>query len=266
MNTYLFTWNPKRWQWDTIESDIKQIDKNGVYHGRWSCGNSTSIQAGDRVFLIKIGTEPKGIIGAGFARTAPYPDWHWNGENRKTNYVEVDFETLLNPEKDTILSLNALMVGNLSKQSWTPQSSGISIRPQLVNELEKVWFDFLTTNKLRHDPFALNKDKSEKTYSEGTLSQVLMTKYERNPFARKVCIDHYGISCRVCDFNFEETYGEVGKDFIHVHHIRPVANIGKKYTIDPIKDLIPVCPNCHSMLHTETPPMGITDLKKKISV
>jgi 5-methylcytosine-specific restriction enzyme A len=181
-----------------------------------------------------------------------------------TNYIKANFETLMNPDKDPILTLDILKTGKLSRQNWTPQSSGISIRPEVVDELEGIWFDFLTTNKIRYNPFIPNKDKSEKTYAEGTPSQVLMTKYERNPFARKVCIDYYGLSCSVCGFNFENTYGEIGKDFIHVHHINQLAKVGRKYSIDPVKDLRPVCPNCHSMIHRTKTPLSITDLQKKV--
>ena len=53
----------------------------------------------------------------------------------------------------------------------------------------------------------------------------------------------------ICGFDFEKTYGEIGKGFIHVHHIVPVSEIGESYRVDYEKDLIPVCPNCHAMLH-----------------
>lgn len=49
--------------------------------------------------------------------------------------------------------------------------------------------------------------------------------------------------------DFEKMYGEIGRGFIHVHHIVPISTIGEEYKIDPIKDLVPVCPNCHAMLH-----------------
>ena len=61
--------------------------------------------------------------------------------------------------------------------------------------------------------------------------------------------------CSICGFDFEKNYGELGKGFIHVHHIVPVSKIGPNYIIDPVKDLIPVCPNCHAMLHRTDPPM-----------
>ena len=92
-------------------------------------------------------------------------------------------------------------------------------------------------------------DEVPETLEEGKRKSVMVNVYERNPFARKQCIDYYGVQCQVCNLDFETTYGDVGKDFIHVHHIKPLHEIKQGYTVDPIKDLIPVCPNCHSMLH-----------------
>jgi len=99
-------------------------------------------------------------------------------------------------------------------------------------------------------------------YSEGKTKQVLINSYERNPIARKKCIEFYGVKCQVCEFNFEDKFGDLGKDFIHVHHIVDISMIGKEYSVDPIKDLIPVCPNCHSMLHKRKPAYAIEELKK----
>jgi 5-methylcytosine-specific restriction protein A len=104
------------------------------------------------------------------------------------------------------------------------QSSGISIRKEIVDEFETLWFDFLATAKIRHNPF-LNNDDYETRYTEGVPNQVTLTVYERNPHARKACLKHYGYSCKVCDFNFETTYGGIGKDFIHVHHLKHIATI-----------------------------------------
>ena len=92
-------------------------------------------------------------------------------------------------------------------------------------------------------------DEVSPTLKEGNSKIVTVNVYERNPLARKHCIDHYGVQCQVCDLNFENTYGEVWKEFIHVHHIIPLHKIQKGYIVNPITDLIPVCPNCHAMLH-----------------
>lgn len=260
MNTYLFVWNPKRWTWDTLEEDIEEVNETGNCPESWSCGVNKSISKGDRSFLIRVGAEPKGIMGAGFVTSKPFIDRHWSGEDREAFYVDINFETLLNPEKEPILTLDLLKTGRLAAQNWTPQASGISIRPELVDELEALWFNFLTTQDIRHNPF-LSHDQDRLTYTEGTPNQITQTKYERNPHARKACIEHYGYSCGVCGFNFEQVYGDLGKGFIHVHHLTHVAKVGKQYTVDPISDLRPVCPNCHAMLHRRKEGLFIEELK-----
>lgn len=262
MNTYLFVWNPKRWIWDTLEDDIEQLNQIGKIRHRWSSGNTKSIQIGDRIFLVKLGTEPKGIIGEGIAMTTPFFEKHWTGENRQALYIDIDLEVLLNPDKEPILTLDILKTGDLAKQySWTPQASGITIRPDIVDELEAVWFDFLTTEKIRKNPFIEPQGLTRNLYAEGTPNQVAVTRYERNPFARKECLQYHGYSCAVCDFNFEQVYGDIGKEFIHVHHITQVAKVGKTYKVDPINDLRPVCANCHAMLHRKKDGVSIEYLK-----
>jgi len=103
-------------------------------------------------------------------------------------------------------------------------------------------------------------DKNQK-YSEGKTRQVTVNSYERNPLARQECIDHFGLNCQVCDFNFQEKFGKLGQNFIHVHHKVDISIIGKEYSVNPITDLIPVCPNCHAMLHKKKPAYSISDLK-----
>lgn len=101
-------------------------------------------------------------------------------------------------------------------------------------------------------------------FTEGAIKQVTVNKYERNPSARAECLKKHGYNCKVCGMSFIETYGEIGRNFIHVHHIKPLAGISQEYEINPKKDLIPVCPNCHAMLHSYSPPLSIDELKSKM--
>lgn len=265
MKTYLFVWNPKRWFWEDIEENITEIDLTGKCSQSWSCGTNKSIAPGSRIFLVKLGTEPKGIIGAGFATSMPYSAPHWSKEEGKLAlYVNIDFEVLLNPELDPILDITNLMAGNLVSQTWLPQSSGISIKPEIVDDLEAIWFRFLTTQSIRHNPFVPTENEMQKAYTEGTPNQVIITKYERNPAARKECLGHYGFSCFVCDFNFEKTYGEIGREFIHIHHLEQISTKKATYNVNPIHDLRPVCPNCHAMIHKRMPAYSIEEMKEII--
>lgn len=103
------------------------------------------------------------------------------------------------------------------------------------------------------------------TYPEGLAREVLINQYERNSAARQRCIDHYGLKCQVCEADFEAIYGPVGRGFIHVHHLVPIASIGAQYSIDPINDLRPVCPNCHAMLHRSGTLLSIGELRALLS-
>lgn len=106
-----------------------------------------------------------------------------------------------------------------------------------------------------------NEVQSSESYTEGAVQQVLVNRYERDTEARAKSIGHHGLSCKVCRFNFEATYGSVGNAFIHVHHLIPLSQIRKSYEVNPITDLIPVCPNCHAMLHKRLPPYTVQELK-----
>jgi 5-methylcytosine-specific restriction protein A len=97
--------------------------------------------------------------------------------------------------------------------------------------------------------------------SEGALIEVVSKRYERSRINRAACIEIQGTSCVVCSFDFGTAYGPIGEGFIHVHHVVPVSTIGRGVIVDPGKDLVPVCPNCHAMLHTSRPPLLPDELR-----
>lgn len=104
------------------------------------------------------------------------------------------------------------------------------------------------------------------TQQEGNVKEILSKKYERSRVNREICLAHKGYSCCVCGFNFLTTYGQIGKDFIEVHHTTPVSEMGDNYTIDIDRDLVPVCSNCHAMIHRKRPPLTVEELKEIIAV
>jgi 5-methylcytosine-specific restriction enzyme A len=101
-------------------------------------------------------------------------------------------------------------------------------------------------------------------FVEGARCIVTINAYERNPKARAACIAHHGVKCAVCGFDFGDAYGTLGAGFIHVHHIVPIGKTGTEYEIDPIVDLIPICPNCHAMIHRAEPPLTVEHLRDHI--
>ena len=105
-----------------------------------------------------------------------------------------------------------------------------------------------------HDP--------QGSFVEGARRKVTVNAYERNPEARQICLKKHGYRCAVCEMSFKEYYGDIGRGFIHVHHIKELSSIRGEYKVDPVKDLCPVCPNCHAMLHTKKPALSVQELRQ----
>ena len=97
---------------------------------------------------------------------------------------------------------------------------------------------------------------------EGAKVQVRLEKHERNPELRKACIAHYGYVCQVCGLDFTKAYGDLGRDFIEVHHLTPISTTEGEHEVDPVNDLVPLCSNCHSMIHRgENRPLTLDELR-----
>ena len=95
---------------------------------------------------------------------------------------------------------------------------------------------------------------------EGAVRQITVNAYERSAEARRLCIEAHGSNCIICGFSFAKTYGDFAAGFIHVHHLSPIALKGE-YKVDPVKDLRPVCPNCHAVIHMRGGCLSIEELK-----
>lgn len=144
---------------------------------------------------------------------------------------------------------------------------GLKAAPQgpvkVVPELKKYMDNFMNDTA----PHGFFPEEINMHIFEGSRKEVVVNVYERSSIARRKCIEYHGANCFVCGFNFERVYGEMGKGYIHIHHIVALHNINKEYKVDYKKDLVPVCPNCHSMLHRSTHKefMDVEDLKKIVT-
>ncbi len=138
-------------------------------------------------------------------------------------------------------------------------SSGLGKKTDVsaANQIDKLYLNQDVTSAF----VSHHEVDPQKEYIEGAVKRVFVNKYERNPKAREECIKHYKCVCNVCGFDFSKYYGPHGEGFIEVHHIIPLHQIKSGYTVDPIKDLIPVCSNCHSMLHRGREPLTVKELR-----
>jgi len=266
MEAFLLTWNSKKTYW--FEDQLIQWDQTFAKSGKlnkrgdWSCGVTTkSIRSGARVFLIKLGSEPRGIVASGYAISEPYKDRHWLQEGKQAWYVDVKWDVALDP-REAIFELEKLKKKVSDHYNWCPQASGQSIDDNIAARLEKEWNHFVRkVTKGRQVPPS-SPEQIKQSYEEGTRKFLTLEQIERNRCARNACIRHYGLTCQVCGFNFAKVYGEIGEGFIHVHHVRPLCKSSKPRKVDPIRDLIPVCPNCHEMLHQSKQAMRVEKLRQ----
>ena len=89
----------------------------------------------------------------------------------------------------------------------------------------------------------------EREETEGERKHVEFERSHRNPILRRRCIERWGYRCQVCGIDMEQIYGELGKDFIEVHHLKPISTYDESRPDDYVENLVPLCPNCHAMIH-----------------
>lgn len=270
MSTYLLTWNPFKSSWPEINAAIDEITRVGYSDCRWSCGVTKKIQIGDRVFLMRQGKSNPGIIGSGKVIRKPYSAKHWNRNAKKetANYIKVRFDILLDADNNLIFSRDRLLSKKLSDGPWNTQNSGVIISENISNLLEIEWTNFLMKSNKIEDSFAYKLPEEitdNYKFYEGIPRTIEINSFERNKNAREACIKKHGYNCSVCGFNFGKVYGKIGLGFIHVHHKKPISKKGDKYKIDPVNDLIPICQNCHAILHRTDPPLTIENVRELLN-
>ena len=137
-------------------------------------------------------------------------------------------------------------------------------------KIEEVWT--VLTSFFERTPGTKAVMLAEEVYPtslvEGAKTSVVVNAYERNASARAQCLKVHGTNCAVCDLNFGQRYGPIAENYIHVHHLRPLSEIKTSYTVDPEKDLRPVCPNCHAVIHIDRtkPPLKLDEVRRMLSV
>jgi 5-methylcytosine-specific restriction protein A len=264
---YILTWNPTRWPWPQEDYDgmVQTTQEGGLAHSRWSCGNTRRIAKGDRVYLFRQ-NDHRGIIGSGYVDQTPYPDKHWD-ESRDDDafYIGAQFDVLL--ETNQVFKIDNLIDAEVGVSWNSLMASGTSVPPEHLGRLEQLWQDHLDKSGRGKNaagdgsPVFPEEVEPTMTFPEGAVQRVVVNRYERDPRARQRCLQEHGYACAACEHTMADLYGDVGAEVIHVHHLRELATLGADYQVDPVKDLRPVCPNCHAILHTESPVMTIEKLR-----
>lgn len=179
------------------------------------------------------------------------------------------------------MAINSKDVNPSEPASWEGpwRSFALSVRksPHLVNEDDGIAVERevlfwgggivgMALSLVPIDELPPEADAEDLGLPEGAKVSVEVNRYERSRINRAVCIAAHGTVCKACDFDFAAVYGELGAGYIHIHHVIPVSRMGAGYVVDPVADLVPLCPNCHAIAHRVDPPLSLVDLKRIIVV
>jgi hypothetical protein len=254
MKTVLLGYNPKKWKWENVASVARKTEKGETVRLWWSCGRPRHISRGDKFFIMALGNSPqKGIFASGrIVSEKPHQRSHFDSEQGKKGkqswYVHCQFERILNPEVDRLLGLEKL------KQKfrfirWTPRSS--VYLDGIAPEIEALWKEQIGLASVEPP-----QEDLELEGLEGEKRRVLVNHRKREDRLREAKIrealrkGNGCLRCEVpgCGFDFFAVYGELGKNFAHVHHLQP---LGQRNSSSKTRssDLAIVCANCHAMIH-----------------
>ncbi|MHA6252206.1 EVE domain-containing protein [Oceanobacillus sp. CAU 1775] len=256
MNTWIFQGNPKSFNVNDYllenESIIWSIRQNHY---------ADRIEVGDIVYIWRSDGNNRGSGGI-VARTEvismpkPYlksnvnANSYWLVDMVEDNYLGVELKVhdvlvdngIYRSELEANVELSDLMILRLR------QNTNYLVEEKDVNELAKLW-----SNKIKRDEnirLDLEAERAEEGKGiEGNSKFYYEKRYERDYKNRMLAIEIHGLNCFGCDFNFEAVYGERGRDFIEIHHIKPLSELDKATEVNPETDLVPLCANCHRMVH-----------------
>ena len=256
---FVMTWNPPNWDIspEEYESRVLATARGDTVREPWSTGSRKSgIAVGDEVVLFRQG-DYRGIIASGHATSAiSLAGGH--------NQVGVAWGTWVHLADRLPIEI----LSEFAPRFKTPvRASGEKLSSEQAASVRQHWADWLD------QPTELSGDEAgvlvagNSVIPEGARARVEVNRYERSRRAREACLARHGFACRVCGLRFEERYGEIGRGFIHVHHITPLSQVADDpgYKLNPIEDLVPVCPNCHAMLHSSgSKTLTVQELRNRI--
>ena len=267
---YLLTWKPDRFDLD-LQWMIKQFKRGTLGTSEWATGTTKTMRLGAPFFFLRQGHDHPGIIGWGRICGSVHQQPHWDPAmakaGKESNEVDVQFEFITMPDDPKAIPRPLLEADRRTKAGkWDIQGSGTRLTAEVTNGVRALLQD------RRVKMPSLNADADApwvrvETYSEGSIKQSLTTYHERNSKARLRCLHHYGCVCQGCGFDFGLYYGPDADGMIEVHHLRRISQATKSRRVDPIKDLRPLCSNCHRVVHlpgAKADPLPIPTLRAMV--
>ncbi|MBG6224817.1 5-methylcytosine-specific restriction protein A [Arthrobacter sp. CAN_A2] len=270
MAAVIIPWNPDEPHWDgPYAADVDAVRRAGVVRQRWTlpshlasshaaashvspshgAGPVITTERGMDVWLVILTGPPaaQGLIGHGtlavVGGTAP--------EDEPVTPVEIDFDALL--AHGDQLALPRLV-------ECVPGVLAADGRPVVIEGADEAAMRAAWREAFTPDVGSLDPAPGSLPPTAGMRVQV--NRFERDPDVRRVVVAHRGAACHACGLDFEQRYGLDGGDLVQMHHITPPEYVDADYAVDPLVDLVPLCPSCHVVAHSRWPrPYGISELR-----
>jgi 5-methylcytosine-specific restriction protein A len=255
MTALIIEWDPERPEWrGTYASDVGTVRSTGVVRQRWMVPARTPLDHGMDVWVVVAGRRPamRGLIGHGTLAGIPSAVAAARGSDGPAQCIEIDFDSLL-PHGDQV-SLDQLV-------ERIPALAG-SFGVLAIDGGTEVAMRSLWATAGSPEPGSL--DPVPGALPSTAIRRVVVNRFERDPELRRVAVAHRGSACHACGMDFEQGYG-VTAELIQVHHITPLELLDAGYEVDPLVDLIPLCPNCHVVAHSRWPePLTVEEIRSRL--
>ncbi|WP_312182955.1 HNH endonuclease [Arthrobacter sp.] len=244
MSAVLFGWDPvwpEAWQPDYSTAAIA-AQEAGIFRAVWDVSAHPGLEAGSDAWFVLPG-DHQGIAGHGVVVSYPYQIADAE-EGMLFTVVDVDIDLLLPlgeqiPVQDLVPDLLAAAGGNGADVTV--------LESHTADALRAGW-----ARRVAGGPGSVTSPLPG-TLPQQALRWSLASRYENDPDANRICLVHNGPACSACGFDFVAAFGSAGANLMQAHHIVPPGQVLDGYDLDPVADLVPLCPNCHAMAHAGAP-------------
>jgi len=249
--TFLLTWNSKDENWKDRKHQLRLIRNKPIKKMGWWTGHTKKIRRGDRVYMLKQGSPPNGIVASGWAETDS-EKWRPRRGHAPRTGIHWTIEELIDHETEPILSKQSLLRAGVPRTLLHTVASGVQVPAHIAKTIERLW-----ARHLRRPASSQASETQDEFFAEEGEEKRRWVKHRKREAGlrnRKIqvelerCGGHLRCEVPGCGFDFLAMYGSLGRGYAEVHHLRGLAS-RQHSRRTRLGDLVIVCANCHRMIH-----------------
>lgn len=243
MKTFILMWNPaissyrmedsrkclkhlNDYCWENENGEEEYLDMN------WSVWDHEQAEEGDRFFMVRVGEGQTGIVMSGTFSSFPYEDGDWSGKGRRTFYLDMECEVMVDSEKAPYISTEELME-KLPGFDWTGGHSGRLLDTELAEKLEALWLEYLYNN-----PGMFDEETASSTSPEDPEINEILSGYLSR--MRKG-------ACEICGYDYKKIWGEGAENHNISRLFWPDEEHRRGQDDSVWKHVHCICPSCNAV-------------------